>query len=407
MSALSLGFFVPEWPPSAAPSGIITYAATVVPVLRELGHHVSILAGRVTAPSSDGAVYDAHRAWAQRPVIRRATDAIHWKVAPRSAVLAFTQRLIVETAARMVQTEHLDLLEMEEAFGAAAWVRREVHVPVCVRLHGPWFLVGPACGAADGPEFRQRVVAEGRGIARVDGITAPARHVLERVRARYSLPLQNARVIPNPTAPVPEARRWRAGHCAPREILFVGRFDRLKGGDLLIDAFRLVLERAPDARLRIVGPDHGFVDAAGRTYSLQQYARERAPSAFEKGQIEWLGPLPSSELDDLRRRAYCVVVPSRFETFSLAVAEAMAAGCPIVAARVGGIPELLGDRETGLLHAPGDAVDLARRILELFDDPRAAACMGRLAGIEAERRLHPDVVAASLTEFYGTLARPR
>jgi glycosyltransferase involved in cell wall biosynthesis len=94
------------------------------------------------------------------------------------------------------------------------------------------------------------------------------------------------------------------------------------------------------------------------------------------------------------------VVCSRFESFSYTVTEAMALGCPIVAARVAAIPEVVRDGINGLLHRSGDAGDLAEKILTLLRNPGQAAALGRRAGEDAERSFHPDSVAKKLLMLY-------
>ena len=86
----------------------------------------------------------------------------------------------------------------------------------------------------------------------------------------------------------------------PKRILFVGRFDRHKGGDLIIDAFGKILAQIPDARLWFVGPDMGYIDANGRTWHIEEYLRDRIPGALESKQVEWLGAQPFSALASLR-----------------------------------------------------------------------------------------------------------
>jgi len=77
----------------------------------------------------------------------------------------------------------------------------------------------------------------------------------------------------------------------PKRILFVGRFDRHKGGDLIIDAFGRVLANVPDARLWFVGPDRGYIDTNGRTWHIEEYLRDRLPGALESKRVEWLDQL--------------------------------------------------------------------------------------------------------------------
>src|SRR5262249_20946668 len=130
---------------------------------------------------------------------------------------------------RAVAERGIQILEMEETFGWARWLRPAVSIPICVRLHGPWFLSGAAAGVPDDDDFRERIREEGRAIRVADAVTAPSRAVLERVRDYYGLPLPEAEVIPNPTWPIPVPERWRLEGCEPNQVLFVGRFDRLKG----------------------------------------------------------------------------------------------------------------------------------------------------------------------------------
>ena len=93
------------------------------------------------------------------------------------------------------------------------------------------------------------------------------------------------------------------------------------------------------------------------------------PGALETGRIRWLGFQPRDEVDRLERTALATVVCSRYETFSSATVESMAMGCPTIAARVGGIAEIIEDGVDGLFHRPEDRDDLAARIMSLLGEP--------------------------------------
>ena len=120
----------------------------------------------------------------------------------------------------------------------------------------PWFLNGRALGAPEDEGFRRRVEEEGRAIRDADLITAPSHDVLEQTRAFYGLTLDEAEVIPDPAPRMTE--HWHLNDADPRRILFVGRFDRHKGGDLIIDAFGQVLAKFPT-------PTSGSSDPTGDT----------------------------------------------------------------------------------------------------------------------------------------------
>jgi glycosyltransferase involved in cell wall biosynthesis len=183
-------------------------------------------------------------------------------------------------------------------------------------------------------------------------------------------------------------------------VLFVGRFDRHKGGDIVIEAFGRVLNEVPAARLWFVGPDRGCVADDGHSWSLPEFVRARLPGALEDGKVVCPGQLSAAALAPLRRSAVVTVVASRYETFCYTVAEAMAAGSPLVATRVGAIPELVRDGSNGLLCRPGEAADLADKILAVLSAPRRAAELGARAALDCERLYHPDIIATRIADFY-------
>jgi len=401
-SSLSIGYFSPGWPLAACRNGIVTYVATIAPTLKAMGHQVSILAYHVIDGPRDESVYNIQQARTSRSIPGRAVDRLWFRVAPRSASRHMVRRSLSMMVRRAVAERGIQIIEMEESFGWARWVRQATSIPVCVRLHGPWFLNGTADGAPDDDAFRKRVREEGRAIRTADAVTAPSRNVLEQVRDFYGLALPEAEVILPPTWPVPAAERWRLEDCDPNQVLFIGKFDRHKGGDLIIEAFGRVLEVIPEARLRFMGPDKGCIASDGRKWNLENFIRDRIPGALETNRVEWMGqaPQPYPALAQFRRKAMITVVCSRYETLSLATVEAMALGCPIVAAKAGAIPEILQDGVDGLLHQTGDPDDLAAKIIHLLKNPALAAQFGRQAAVECERRFCPDVVASRMVEFY-------
>jgi glycosyltransferase involved in cell wall biosynthesis len=406
--SLSLGFFSPAWPAEGIQNGIATYVSTLVPALQGLGHQVSILAGQVKGGEASGPpdlalVHDVETQFRARSRFRRAVDRLWYEVTPQPAARSMARRAVVSAARRMAHERSLDVIEMEESNGWARWLQKSTSSRVSIRLHGPWFLAGPALGARVDREFRTRVRDEGRAISTADGVTAPSKDVLRQVRARYQISLDHAEVIPNPIRPVPEFERWRLDACDRSRVLFVGRFDRGKGGDLVIEAVSRVRREFPGVRLTIIGPDRGFADDRGRMRQLLEFVRDRLPGALESGSVEWLGTLPASSLAPLRRSAFVTIIPSRYENFPYTLTEAMATGCPVVAAGVGGILDMVDDGVNGLLHRAGDPADLGMRIVEMFREPERAAAMGRRAAADCERQLYPDVVAARMVDYYRRL----
>lgn len=399
---LTIGLYSPGWPPSGFANGIVTYVEAVAEGMVRLGHRPVVLAGRVVEgdPAGEGRV----------PVIdlgpfcepsagARLVDRIMDRARRPSCPIGI--RRLAKGIVRFARgAARLDVLEVEESFGLPGLVAGRVPVPVVARLHGPWFLNGPNQGGdPESPAFARRVRDEGEALRKVDGITAPSRDVLSRTKAYYGLAMAGSEAIANPVLLVPADRRWRRDGCEPGHLLFVGRFDRHKGGDTVIDAFAALSRSLPEARLTFVGPDRG-IDRDGRRWSLPEYLEHRLPGAAEGGRVRWLGRRTPEEIAALRTKAAVTVVASRYETFAITVTEAMACGCPLVATRAGGAGELFEDRTHGLYVEPEDPGALASAIGELLADPGRAASLGAAAEAHCRRRYAPEVIAEQMIRFY-------
>jgi len=175
-------------------------------------------------------------------------------------------------------------------------------------------------------------------------------------------------------------------------VLFAGTIGPRKRPTLLVEAFRKVVSLAPEAHLHMAGPPAG--DA-----HLRRMKRKISDHRLQ-GRISYLGLLGRQAM--LREYSECavLVLPSLVETAPVAILEAMAAGRPVVATAVGGVPDLVEDGATGFLVAPDDCASLADRILRLLKDDDLRANMGRRAREIALKRFQRDRVAARYREIY-------
>ena len=393
---LSVAFVSPSWPPDAAANGIVTYVSNVVASLRGMGHRPCILS--VTGDGEWPDVYFLERE--SRPYVSRIFDPLAFRIAPRSATRRWHAQNLSRAAARVIRERGVELIEMEETFGFLQLIRSRLNVPVVVRLHGPAFANGEVSETVFGPALQRRVREEGVTISLADAVSASSANVLKRTRARYGVDLDNATVIPAP-APVILARdRWRLDDCDRNLIIFVGRFDRHKGGDVAIESFRILARKFPRLRLQWVGTDAGFRDGHGRSWPLADYLRQHAPEVA--GRVDYLGRQPDAALAALRRKSYVTMVASRFEVFPMVVLEALAHGCPLVATNTGGIPEMVSDGINALLCEPGDPAGMAARVTVLLENPSMAAELGDRAWHGAATRYHSDTIAAKIATFHRT-----
>jgi glycosyltransferase involved in cell wall biosynthesis len=112
------------------------------------------------------------------------------------------------------------------------------------------------------------------------------------------------------------------------------------------------------------------------------------------------GALSQAALLDEYRRAETLVLTSREETAPQVIAQALACGLPVAAARAGGVPYMVRDRETALLFPPGDAAACGRCLVELHKDPALRARISETGRAQARERFHPDAVAAQTVAVY-------
>ncbi|TGD95726.1 glycosyltransferase [Methylobacterium nonmethylotrophicum] len=117
--------------------------------------------------------------------------------------------------------------------------------------------------------------------------------------------------------------------------------------------------------------------------------------------LDLRGPCAPNAVQAAMARAAALVVPSLwYEGLPMVVAEAFAAGTPVVASRIGALASLVADGTTGLLAAPGDPAALALALARIRDDPAAAAAMGRAARTVYERDWREDVTTRALLAIY-------
>lgn len=199
-------------------------------------------------------------------------------------------------------------------------------------------------------------------------------------------------VVPNavvlPPAPLAAARE-------PGLIAFAGRCTAQKGLLDLLDAAASIAAREPGLRIECAGE--------GDLEALRREARARGLG--ERVTLHgWIGP---RERDALLARAAIFVLPSHAEALPMSVLEAMAAGCAVVATRVGGIPDLIEDGVSGLLVPPAAPERLAAALAALLADPAHAARLGSAARATIAERHTLERAMERLEQVYSALGVPR
>lgn len=295
-----------------------------------------------------------------------------------------------------------DLLEIEESFGLGRLLVPRSKIPIVTRLHGPWFIHGPIMKLENDSLYKHRVECEGLGIMASHGVSSPSLDVLNRVRDFYNIDLPNAVVIPNPVPVMPDGYNWRGIKINSNTILFIGRFDLHKGGDLVIDAFRIIAQKNRDIKLIFVGPDRG-IPIDGKIIFFEEYVDSSIPEEHVKKRIEFLGHCGDKQIAQLRQDSLVTVIASRYETFCISLVEALATGCPVVATAAGAINEIITDEFNGLLAEPGSAESICEKVLMLLDNPNLMLSLSKNAIETCNEKYSPGFVAKQTLEFYETM----
>jgi len=294
------------------------------------------------------------------------------------------RRLRGMRAMRVWSREHLATLGIElvhahavDVGSAVVRAAKRERIPILLTCHGVWFPYRPRWSLLGWVE--RSLLHQG-----YDAISSVDSASVNAIR-RAGLP--RAFLVPN-GVDVSEFRMTGLAQ-SPVRFLFVGRHVYQKGIDVLLEATALVKSRVPEPfvlELAGDGPERQALERRARGLGLADTVR-------------FLGSLPRPDLIEAYGRATVFVLPSRFEGFPLALLEAWAAGLPVIASKVGGIPDLCNEGNAMLVPA-GQAEPLADSMISLLRDPIRRESLGA-AGRDLVRTQYTwEAIASSYERVY-------
>ena len=393
-----------EYPALGAHGGIGTYTRNLAAGLTARGHEVTVIA-RAEAPRAP-----FEDAWGVR--VEPVPAAERWRLPAGNRFVGMALRTLPfawAAAARFRALDRrrpFDLVEVPEYQGWGLGVARTARCPVVVRLHTHTGLVRRLNEVALDLDARLCHQLEAASIARGD-------LVLANSAALAAIAAEDFRDVTDPgrlgVLPLgvdterfaPGDPGWLRAHLGLEPdtplVLYVGRLERRKGVETLVDAFCRVRERHPRAVLAMAGfsTDTG---PAGR--SLLAELRERAAAADALAQVRFLGHVDYDQLPRYYAGCDLFVAPSQFEPFGMIYLEAMACGRVALGRDAGGVPEIISHGRTGYLVKPGDAEALAAALSGLLQYPSWRRRIGDAAREEVQARFSLPVIGARTEAHY-------
>jgi phosphatidyl-myo-inositol dimannoside synthase len=299
--------------------------------------------------------------------------------------------------ARRLATGRYDLLHAHWLLPqglVAALTARPLRIPQVTTVHGSdaFGLQGPAL-----TWFKRRALHGADAVTVNSSVTERAiRDIAGDARSLHRIPMGVDTGAAADPALVDRIRRtYRRGR-GPL-LMFLGRLVKEKGVQDLIQAVRLLVPELPDVTCVLLG--EGQDRAAAEKLVSELGLADRVTLA---------GWLPPAEVPSYLAAADALVAPTRMEAQGLSIIEAMAAGTPVIASRVGGVVDAVQDGETGILVPERSPEAIAAAVTRLVHDPLAATAMAGRAAQMARQRFSRGASAAAFTEvFEGLLAGGR
>lgn len=401
-------------------AGIGTYAASMARALTEAGHEVHVL----TEPHAG---IDRPETWARHGARWRAWfGGVHFHVVPQAEVRralggewpGFLRYSLAacEVLERLHAAHQFDYVEFPEYWAEGLFALRAKRrgefggVVMALRLHSPTDLCRELNDElTDEPEIASLVESEYEAMSLADTLVSPTRSLLEIVTGRLGPSAPAGFVVPYPFfCERPGVSEVEQGGPEIRTtVLFVGRLERRKGVELLVEAAQCLLRDGVDVRFRLIGGD--TMTGPGRA-SMREWLASRIDARWRE-RFEMAGPAPRERVHAAMRGATVCCFPSLWENFPNVCLEAMSLGACVVGSDAGGMSEIIEDGASGLLFRSGDAGDLAAVLGRSIGDERLRRRISEMAPARVRALCHPGSIVRRVEAMVAGLAtrpaRPR
>jgi len=255
-------------------------------------------------------------------------------------------------------------------------------------------------------------------LGKLDLVISCSEYCTKSIRAMFPEIASRCKTVPMGVSPDAFFRSYQNSHAdnlSPRRLLFICRVSPEKGVHVLLDAFELILRQYPDATLTIVGPEwiapreditdlcleKDVVASLAPFYKDSYLLQLKQRLSLEAAKrVTFAGLVAHSDVPTYCGNADIYVSPSLYESFGVTIIEAMAAGLPVVATRVGAVPELISDGQSGLLVEAASSSAIADAVINLFTNARlrnSISCAGRET---ASKQFSWETICSALIQMY-------
>lgn len=387
-----------EYPPETGFGGIGTYAYYQARALAKIGHDVHVFAGS-TKP---GIHHSEHEGVKVTRIKRDGWFSQMLDGARKKRAWWFQNRLTTSRDAyEVLMKEHgrkpFDFVEAPEC-GADALVSSTMStIPTAVRFHSPARLI---MNIYNVPKIDRVLTAfaEQLAINQAQVLTSCSQWLADEVTAKMD-EQDPIHVIPNgidvPLFDRDEGIDVHARFGLPKDkkiIFFANRMEERKGIHIVQEMVKQTLAKYPDIAFAFAGRDlFGYMEKQILPWVKDHQLQSR---------FFYLGQLGLPEVRACLKKSSIFLIPSLWENCPYSCLEAMTAGRAIVSSDCGGMPELVRDRETGLLAKNGDPASFVVALQQMIEDDRLRERCGAAARAEVEKRLTDVGIARRSVEVY-------
>ncbi|OHC01215.1 MAG: hypothetical protein A3H23_10030 [Planctomycetes bacterium RIFCSPLOWO2_12_FULL_40_19] len=379
-----------EYPPETGWGGIGTYTYNLAHGLSEFGHIVHVIA---YAPDEEKD-YKDKKVYVHRIKNKNLNIRGLWRLEKYFPLEMFLYSIrVAKKINEMVGKYGIEIVEVPNWYAEGFWfVLKKKRIPLATRLSTPLFEVLMINRKAKSLKDSLMCFLEKSLVLRSDLIITHSYCHRNLMAREYGINPKRIEIIP-PGTKLPEIdiKIKNESQSNNKKILFVGRLEKRKGINTLLEAIPKVLSKTHNLEFIIAGKDewNRYEDWCKNRYGEEYFTN-----------VKFLGYVNNSELERLYKECDIFVAPSLYESFGLVYIEAMSYGKPVIGCNVGGATEIIDNSINGILVPPDDSHALTDAILKLVRNKDLRQSLGNNGRRKVENIFSISKMVRNTLEIY-------